>query len=216
MNPIKAEHIPTSTIVKFRMSESMKAATAWTLWGFLVLGVLGWGLFVVLEYVGLSPYFTLDLAPWVAIFISLLALGATVCQAHFARAHNRLSVRPYLAGHSSSTEDGVYRLKLRNDGLGPAIITGARVYRDGVLVKGEGPPLVNKAFEGIPGCELLEREFFYLEFVIPAGGAVEICAVKFSPEISDIDTFLASRITLELDYKSAYEETLPMYSSRKA
>lgn len=198
------------------MSESMKVATAWGLWGFLVLGVLGWGLFVVLEYVGLSPYFKLDLAPWVAIFISLLALGVTVWQAHLGRVHNKLSVRPYLAGHSSSTEDGIYRLELRNDGLGPAIVTGARVYRDGVLVEGEGPPLVNKAFEAIPGCELLEREFFYLDFVIPAGRSVEICAVKFSPEISDIDTFLANRITLELDYKSAYDEPLPMYSSRKA
>ncbi len=205
-----------STIVKFRMSDRMKVATAWGLWFFLAFGILGWALFVVLGYVGLSPEFKLDLAPWVAIFISLLALGATVWQAHLARVHNKLSVRPYLAGHSSWTEDGVYRLELRNDGLGPAIITGARAYRDGVLVEGEGPSLVKKAFEGIPGCVLLAHEFFYLEFIIPAGHFVEICAVKFSSEITDIDTFLASHLTLELDYKSAYEEQLPMYTTRKA
>lgn len=193
----------------------MKVATIWCFWCFLALGVLGWILLVVLEYVGLSPYFKLDLTPWVAIFISLLALGATIWQAHLARVHNKLSLRPYLAGHSSWTEDRVYRLELRNDGLGPAIITGARVYRDGVLVEGEGPPLVKKAFEGIPGCELIGHEFFYLDFVVPAGHSVEICAVQFSPEISDVDTFFASRLTLELDYKSAYEEPLPMYSTRK-
>ncbi|WP_207878182.1 hypothetical protein [Pseudomonas sp. 32_A] len=193
----------------------MKLATIWGVWGFLAFGVLGWVLVVVLEYVGLSPDFKLDLAPWIAILISLLALGATMWQAHLARVHNKLSVRPYLAGHSSWTEDGVYRLVLRNDGLGPAIITGARVYRDAVLVEGEGPPLVKKAFEGIPGCALLGHEFFYLEYVVPAGHSVEICTVKFSPEIKDVDTFLASRLTLELDYKSAYEEPLPMYSTRK-
>ncbi|WP_085625592.1 MULTISPECIES: hypothetical protein [unclassified Pseudomonas] len=204
-----------SIVVKISMSESMKAATAWGLWGFLALGVLGWVLLVVLEYVGMSPSFKFDLATWLAICISVLALGTTLWQARLARAHNKLSVRPYLAGHSSWTKDGIYRLNLRNDGLGPAIITGARVYRDGVLVEGEGPPLVEKAFEGIPGCELLEHEFFYLEFVIPAGHCVEICSVKFGPEISDVDTFLASRIMLELDYKSAYEEARPMYTTRK-
>lgn len=204
-----------SRMVKFRMSEGMKLATIWGVWGFLAFGVLGWVLIVVLQYVGLSPDFKLDLAPWIAILISLLALGATMWQAHLARVHNKLSVRPYLAGHSSWTEDGVYRLELRNDGLGPAIITGARVYRDGALVEGEGPPLVEKAFEGIPGCRLLGHEFFYLEYVVPAGHSVEICTVQFNPEISDIDTFFASRLMLELDYKSAYEEPLPMYSTRK-
>lgn len=157
----------------------------------------------------------LDLAPWVAIFISLLALGATIWQSHLSRAHNKLSVRPYLAGHSSWAEEGVYKLEVRNDGLGPAIVTGARVYRSGVLVEGEGPPLVVKAFEGVPGCELLGHEFFYLDFVIPAGHSIEICTLKFGPEIPDIDTFLAGHLMLELDYKSAYGERLPMYSSRK-
>ncbi|WP_207869398.1 hypothetical protein [Pseudomonas sp. 51_B] len=198
------------------MSDNIKVATAWALWGFLAIGFLGWTLFVVLEYVQFPCDSKLDLAPWVAIFISLLALGATVWQAHLSRAHNKLSVRPHLAGHSTYNDEGVYKFELRNVGLGPAIITGARVYRNGVLVEGEGPPLVIKVFDGVPGCELLEHEFFYLEYVLPAGSSVEICTVKFDEGISDIDTFLAGHLALELDYMSAYEELLPMFSTRKA
>ncbi|WP_447739587.1 hypothetical protein [Pseudomonas laurentiana] len=199
-----------------RMSDSFKVAIAWGLWSFLGLGVLGWTLFVVLEYVNFSAGSKLDLAPWVAIFISLLALSATVWQAHLSRAHNKLSVRPHLAGHSTYTDDGIYKFELHNVGLGPAIITGARVYRSGVQVEGEGPPLVSKVFIGVPDCELLGHEFFYLDYVLPAGKFVEICCVKFNTNILDIDTFLAGQLALELDYKSAYEEPLPMFSTRKA
>lgn len=201
---------------ELKLSESIKIASAWCLWGFLALGVMGWALFVVLTYVGHASGSKIDLAAWVAIFISVLALSATVWQSHLSRTHNKLSVRPHLAGHSLwNEEEGIYKLELRNDGLGPAIITGARVYHGGVLVDGEGPPVIKKAFEGVPGCELLGHEFFYLDFVVPAGSSVEICTVRFCRLILDIDTFLAGYLILELDYKSAYEEKLPMFSTRR-
>lgn len=199
-----------------KITDNIKVAIAWGLWCFLALGILGWTLFVVLEYLGLPQHSKIDFAPWVAIFISLLAFGATVWQGHLSRTHNKLSVRPQLAGHSSYTKDGIYKFELRNVGLGPAVITGARVYCGGVLVQGEGPPLVSEVFKGVPGCELLAHEFFYLDHVLPAGECVEICCVKFDTKISDFDTFLARHIMLELDYKSAYEDPLPMFSTRKA
>lgn len=157
-----------------------------------------------------------DLAPWVAVLISLLALGATIWQSHLSRVHNKLSVRPHLGGHSSSTEDGEFKFEVRNDGLGPAIITGARVYRGGMRVEGEGPPLIEKAFEGLPGCTLRGHEFFYLDYVVPAGHIIEVCTVQCSPGISDIDTFLGEHLMLELDYKSTYGESQPMFSTRRA
>ncbi|WP_156676000.1 hypothetical protein [Pseudomonas sp. Leaf58] len=198
------------------MSDSMRVATAWALWGFLAIGVLGWTLSIVMEYVGFPGDPKADTAPWVAILISLFALTATFWQAHLSRVHNKLSVRPHLAGHSSYTDEGIYKFELRNVGLGPAIITGARVYRSGIFVEGEGPPLIIKVFQGIPDCELLGHEFFYLDYVLPAGDSVEICCVKYNKDISDFDTFLAGHVTLELDYKSAYEELFPMFSTRKA
>lgn len=155
-----------------------------------------------------------DLAAWLAVFISALALGTTFWQAHLSRKHNKLSVRPHLAGHASWNDEGVYSLVLRNDGLGPAIITGARVFREGCLLPGEGPELVVKAFDNLPRCKLLGHEFFYLEHVVPAGKEIEICTVQFDAGIKDFDEYLSGLLLLELDYKSAYNEYCPMYTTR--
>lgn len=156
-----------------------------------------------------------DLAPWVAIFVSALALGAIFWQAYISRKHNELSVRPHLAGHASLDREGVYRLILRNDGLGPAIVTGARVFREGRLILGEGPQLIVNAFDGLPHCKLVGHEFFYPEYVIPAGRKVEVCAVKFEVDVGDVDEYLAGLLLLELDYKSAYNKHCPMYTTRQ-
>lgn len=53
---------------------SMKLASIWVLWGFLSLGVLGWGLKVVLEYVGSLN----DAAAWVQAIGSILAILAAI------------------------------------------------------------------------------------------------------------------------------------------
>ncbi|AYF88610.1 hypothetical protein D6Z43_16170 [Pseudomonas sp. DY-1] len=151
---------------------------------------------------------------WVAIAISILALFATLWQAHLARAHNKLSVRPQLEGHSH-WEDNFYSLEVRNDGLGPAIITEARVYRHGSQVEGEGPPLIVKAFTGVPGCQLVAHEFFYTPYVLPAGQSVEICKVMCDPRILDIEGFLGGLLHLQIDYESAYKEKCPMYQTRR-
>lgn len=104
---------------------------------------------------------------------------------------------------------------MRNDGLGPAIITAARVYRDGVKVVGEGPGLVIDAFAGVSYCQLIGHEFIYPEHVLPAGCSIEVCVVRFDPSILNIDDFLAGHLVLEMDYKSAYGDSLPMYSTRR-
>lgn len=93
-------------------------------------------------------------ASWIAIGISLLALAATWWQAHLARTHNKLTVRPQLEGHSH-WEGDVYSLEVRNVGLGPAVITAARVYYRDELVEGEGPPVIEKAFTYVPNCQLV-------------------------------------------------------------
>lgn len=156
----------------------------------------------------------IDFAPWVAVAISILALGVTFWQAHLARMHNKLSVRPCLVGHSSCSDD-LYSLTVRNDGLGPAIITAARVSVHGVLVEGQGGELVQKAFGEVEGVELIEHEFFYIEFVLPAGHSISICKVRFLKEVCDKDWYLASKLSLEIEYKSAYNEACPIYRSRQ-
>lgn len=151
---------------------------------------------------------------WVAIAISVLALAATLYQAHLSRNHNRLMVRPHLAGHGASTGD-VYSLTVRNDGLGPAWITGARLYRDGKLLDGEGASLIDQGFAGISGCVLRYREFFYSEYVLPAGQEIRICEVVYDPRIRDVDSYLANILYLEIDYRDAYGKNCVTYSSRR-
>ncbi|MGF6692636.1 hypothetical protein M2318_002708 [Metapseudomonas resinovorans] len=151
---------------------------------------------------------------WIAIGISLLALFATGWQAHLTRAHNKLSVRPHLIGHSHK-ENNIYLLTVRNDGLGPAIITGARVYREDIQLETEGPPAIEQAFEDIPGCQLIAHEFFYTPFVLPAGNSVEVCKVQHDGTIPDVEELLGGLLHLQIDYESAYKEQCEMFETRR-
>jgi len=156
-----------------------------------------------------------DMAAWVAILISLVALVATFWQAHLARKHNILSVQPYLGGHAKWGDEHVYALTICNDGLGPAIITAGRAFCRGERIEGEGPAVIVKAFQSIPGCQLVGHEFFHPEFVLPVGRTIEVCTVKYDPAVGDVDDYLAGLLYLELDYKSVYGGKLLKYSSRR-
>lgn len=153
-------------------------------------------------------------AAWTPIGVSLLALGAILWQAHVARVHNRLSVRPMLEGHSYSKSES-YSLEVRNDGLGPAVITAARVYRSEKLVEGEGIALVENAFSGIAGCQLVSHEFIHTPFVLPAGQSIKVFEVSYDPAIPDIEAHLAGVLQLQLEYESAYKEKFPIYKTRR-
>lgn len=167
-----------------------------------------------IQYIILQAPSGMDLSAWAAVGISVLALFATIWQARVTRTHNRLSVRPLLEGHSL-TRDDVYSLQIRNDGLGPAVITDARAFRRNERLAGEGPQLVKNAFQGIPGCQLTAHHFFYTPFVLPAGGTIEVFSVRFNTAISDIEAYLGEQLHLELDYESAYKEKCPPYVSRR-
>ncbi|HGM8505710.1 TPA: hypothetical protein ACKQBN_004397 [Pseudomonas aeruginosa] len=156
---------------------------------------------------------SIDVTAWIAIAISILALISTFWQGHLSRTHNKLSVRPQLEGHSQW--DGAnYSLEVRNDGLGPAIIKSARVYFKGELLSGEGPPLIEKAFECVERCDLMRHEFFYTPFILPAGKSVNVFLVQYDEDIQEIEAYLGGLLRLEIDYESAYGERLPTYKSR--
>lgn len=156
-----------------------------------------------------------DWATLSAICISILALIATGWQGYLTRVHNRLSVRPQLEGHSYM-EDGIYSLTIRNDGLGPAILTHARVYYRDKLVEGEGTALVDAALANVPDCELLSRQFFHPPFVLPAGETIEVCKVACNIRgLGDLEAYLGALIHLQIDYQSAYNEKCPMYETRR-
>lgn len=167
-----------------------------------------------INYISLQLPSQDDSTAWIAILISLIALGASIWQAHLSRAHNRLSVKPVLVGHSSDHE-GVYSLRVTNEGLGPAIITDARVYRQGAMLDEKGPALVRKAFRGIGACQLEAHEFFFTPYVLPAGASINVFKVRYSPLIVDIEAFLGGMLFLQIEYESAYKEKCPIYESRR-
>lgn len=167
-----------------------------------------------IQYIVIQSSSGLDVPAWTAIGISVLALFASIWQARVSRTHNRLSVRPLLEGHSLILDD-VYRLEVRNDGLGPAVITDARAFRLNKRLVGEGPQLIKNAFQGIQACQLIAHHFFYTPFVLPAGGSIEIFSVRFNPEIPDIEAYLGDQLYLQIDYESAYKEKCPRYESRR-
>lgn len=59
---------------RFEMPESMKLASVWVVWGFFTIGVLGWALFVVLEFFDAQQ----EAASWMQAIGSLLAVGAAI------------------------------------------------------------------------------------------------------------------------------------------
>jgi hypothetical protein len=72
-----------------------------------------------------------------ANIIALSAVGFTAYQAWLTRVHNRLSVQPHLQTHTDTHANlqesaFYYSIELRNNGLGPAIITKWTVLLDGV------------------------------------------------------------------------------------
>lgn len=145
--------------------------------------------------------------------IALCALGVSLYQAYLSRLHNRLSVMPHLALHVEQSP-GQYKIQLRNDGIGPAIITSASIMNRGKLVEGIGLPLIGNAIALVPGCTLLESEFFKPEFVLPADKEIAITTIQHNPIITDFDAYLSGHLELTITYKSAYGEMLILESER--
>ncbi|MFH4576661.1 hypothetical protein WMQ62_24020 [Vibrio diabolicus] len=70
-----------------------------------------------------------------SLFIAAMAMIATFWQADISEEHNRRSVVPYLVVEQPElNEDGSVSLAIRNDGLGPAIITGIDFHFNGDML----------------------------------------------------------------------------------
>lgn len=157
-----------------------------------------------------------DISTYASLFVATLALFTSLWQGHTSRKHNILMVKPLLEGHSSHDKNNsTYSLEIRNDGLGPAIITAARIYRDGKLVEGEGPTIIDQAMTGVEGCELINREFFWTRFIVPAGKKIDLLLVKHDRKIQDMDAYLGRILDLEIDYEDAYGNKCETYRTRK-
>jgi len=68
---------------------------------------------------------------WSAMFISLLALLATMYEANLERENQLLSIWPRLVVQAHISDRRGYKIEVSNKGLGPAIVKTAKITIDG-------------------------------------------------------------------------------------
>src|SRR5260370_4655131 len=139
------------------------------------------------------------------ILIALASLAVTIMEARMAREHNRQSVRPVLRIIRVKTHDDLRTgLKLRNVGLGPAVVVGTSVKLDGNLVGSwdrDTFDLLIASNKPMPKFSTL-----YNNMVIPAGDEQFLIFIDQYRENHHawFWELIASRITLEIRYESLY------------
>ena len=76
------------------------------------------------------------LQPLLTLIIAVAAIGLAVWEGAESRRHNRLTVKPRIAGAINAGRDGrgeYVTMSIESTGLGPAVINTFRVYFDGAL-----------------------------------------------------------------------------------
>lgn len=147
--------------------------------------------------------------------IALCALIFTIWQGFLARKHNRLSVKPHL---TPCTDDhietkGLFRYRVMNNGLGPALIERVVLKVDGNEMIGEGAELIKNALERLLPESIYKYGAFYAFFtkgfpMLPKEDMV-VAEVQFDPLSKKPKNFgkdLEKRAKLEIEYKSFYGE----------
>lgn len=140
-----------------------------------------------------------------AVIVAAASLVITVIEGRTQRIHNRQSVRPVLQidriMHDGNTRAG---LKLRNVGLGPAVITSTSVTRNGRTIG----PWSRDTFSSLVGKNKPVPSFssLYVNSVIPAGSERHIAFIDHFKEKKHFWFWkiIAHQITLEVSYESIY------------
>ena len=144
-----------------------------------------------------------------AIVIASASIFVAIWQGIENRKHNRLSVRPKLQ-IMFSVDKEKFGYKIVNNGLGPATITGKRIFIDDKEI----------SYEGFSGYEELINKLNFNDrhlshsainpgITITAGETRNIILVNIEEE-DNLDTLLPAiyqRIRIEITYESMYNES---------
>lgn len=153
-----------------------------------------------------------------AEIIAVCALGLTVFQAHIARTHNKLSVRPHVTHFTFRDKkpgQGILAFRLLNNGVGPAFIKSFQFFLDGELVTDP-----DKALFAV----LHNRNYNYSittlgeDYAMPAGDSKDILIIVFP--LKQIDCFEIiekelNRFDLVIEYESTYKESARLDTRRE-
>lgn len=144
-----------------------------------------------------------------AIIIALASVSIAIWEGVETRKHNRLSVRPKFEIHFISSKDN-YGYELVNSGLGPAIITGIRIFVDNEEIHGKGFSGYDELLEKL-GLQnkLIAHDAVAAGITVRAGDKKKIIVFGFS-EDDDPATILPEvyqRVRIEIGYNSMYDES---------
>jgi hypothetical protein len=158
--------------------------------------------------------------------IALAAAAFMAYQAKLTREHNRLSVRPHLQIHTNTerkygepVHNVAYTVELRNNGLGPAIITGWKVFLDGAEKALPNAKAVDDLIkELVPNYLRLTTRYFGKNEVLRANASQVILALRLpvldAAERRQLEAQLA-KLALVVEYTSMYGEELQPLDTRK-
>ncbi|WP_319237476.1 hypothetical protein [uncultured Propionivibrio sp.] len=152
--------------------------------------------------------------------IAVFALVATVWQAWVTRKHNRLSVKPLLNTWSETNGGaGIYEARLKNIGIGPAIIDSFEVRVDDKMVEGNGLDVIDSAVKAMfpsNAPSVLYKSCMAKGGALGAGEGITIVRIQFSPlAMPTYDEFeqMKKRVRLTVRYKSIYKHEQYSYDS---
>ena len=155
--------------------------------------------------------------PFFAVAIAALALTASVWQGYLFRKHNQLSVRPLLAIETETKKTVVFgtllMIKLKNGGLGPAIINKHTVELNGEELSRK------KLYQLVKGglCSLRFVDFKILPkgTIVRPGDSISILVVderNLHCPVGDFKegyrNFLS--VLVDVQYQSLYEEQITL------
>ncbi len=159
-----------------------------------------------------------EVVAFVALIVSIMALGITVWQASLTRLHNRISVKPALCLEISNRYDPITKtfdmvFKLENCGGGPAFVTGYEVSHGETYFSGKSGKVLDDVYGYV--CDRYSGGTFGIasfqpgNSVLKAGDSIKWMSFKMekcgADKVDDmVSWFQAFR--LEITYRSLYGE----------
>ncbi|HGY56613.1 MAG TPA: hypothetical protein ENK44_12965 [Caldithrix abyssi] len=143
-----------------------------------------------------------------AIVIAIVSISVAVWEGLETRKHNRLSVRPKLEIYYS-TNKSKFGYVVVNNGLGPAVITGKKIFIDGKEITYTGFSGYDDFLEKLGLADRYAAHGVITPgFTIKAGKSENIILFDLY-ESDEAETLLPEiyrRVAIEIEYKSMYDE----------
>lgn len=136
----------------------------------------------------------------------------TIWQAIAQRRHNKLSVKPYLTTWSHRDKNGLLKIDVLNNGIGPALIKVFKVYVDSHLIEGKHLDIIRSAVKILfanYNHEITYNSFLAEGYMMSAKEGRCLVAINFvGPEYPTDEEInhAEKRVKIYIEYESIYNE----------